>query len=345
MNQDASTCQFLPPQLQRRRRKISLALLAITVLAALTPLIAAAESASDRYPTRPIKLVVPFPPGGATDLLARTLAEALRNSLGQSVVVDNRPGAGGLIGTELVSSAPADGYTLLLTSLNNHIMLPLIQKTRFDPIRDLASVGLAVRANTAVLVSDAVPAKTLHEFVEFSRKNPGKVNYSSSGNGSFGHFFTELFKSQAAIDVVHVPYKGAAPSVMALVSNEVQLLIVAYSVVQPYVEAGQIKVLAQDGSKRSPQLPSVPTMTEAGFPEFQPTFWLGISAPKNTPKEILEKINRTLNATLGSPAFVEVARKNAWTPLPGSPHDMDLMVARDLQQYGESVRKMNIKID
>ncbi|MES2186787.1 MAG: tripartite tricarboxylate transporter substrate binding protein [Pseudomonadota bacterium] len=329
----------------RLRPSATRRLLAAAAVMALMPPALHAQGKADLFPEHPLKLVVPFPPGGATDLLARAVAEGLRGVLDQPVVVDNRGGAGGLIGTELVVAAPADGYTLLLTSLNNHIMMPLIQKTKFNPERDLASVGLAAQANTVVLTSNATPAKTLGQFVDYARHNPGSVNYSSSGNGSFGHFFTELFKSQAHIPVTHVPYKGAAPSVMALVSNEVQLLVVAYSAVQSNAEAGQVRVLAQDGATRSALLPNVPTLAEAGFGNFQPTFWLGVSAPKNTPPAIIAKLNRALNTVLASQAFQETARKSALTPLPGAPAAMDSKVAADLRQYGPVVQKLNIKPD
>jgi len=317
----------------------------VAVAVALAPQLARAQSKGAAYPERPITLIVPFPPGGTTDTLARALAEGLRADLGQPVIIENRSGAGGLIGTDAVKTAPADGHVLLLTSLNNHIMLPLIQKTSFQPERDLASIGLAVQSNTALLVSNAVPSKTLAQFVEYARQNPGRLNYSSSGNGSFGHFFTELFKSQAHIDVAHVPYKGAAPSAMALFSNEVQLLIVGYSAVQSNAEAGQMRVLAQDGDVRSTLLPSVPTFAEAGFPEFRPTFWLGLSAPKGTPPIVIVRLNQAMNAILRSPAFEERARKSGWTPLPGTPADMDKKIASDLSQYGAVVRRLSIKAD
>jgi len=312
---------------------------------AATPSLVGAQARSDSYPERPIKLIVPFPPGGANDALARALAEGIREALGQPVVVDNKQGAGGLIGTEFVKAAVPDGYTLLLTSLNNHVMLPLIQPTQFQPERDLASVGLAVQANTAVLVSNATPARTLKEFVALARQQPDRINYSSSGNGSFGHFFTEVFKAQAEVPITHVPYKGAAPSVMALVSNEVQFLVIAYSAVQSNAEAGQVRVLAQDGERRSPLLPHVPTLAEAGYGNFQPTFWMGLSAPKQTPPAVIAKLNAALNTTLRSAAFEERARKSAWTSTPGTPEMMDRRVANDLKQYGPTVRKLNIKAD
>jgi tripartite-type tricarboxylate transporter receptor subunit TctC len=312
---------------------------------AATPSLVSAQARPDSYPERPIKLIVPFPPGGANDALARALAEGIREALGQPVVVDNKQGAGGLIGTEFVKAAVPDGYTLLLTSLNNHVMLPLIQPTQFQPERDLASVGLAVQANTAVLVSNATPARTLKEFVALARQQPDRINYSSSGNGSFGHFFTEVFKAQAEVPITHVPYKGAAPSVMALVSNEVQFLVIAYSAVQSNAEAGQVRVLAQDGERRSPLLPNVPTLAEAGYGNFQPTFWMGLSAPKQTPPAVIAKLNAALNTTLRSAAFEERARKSAWTSTPGTPEMMDRRIANDLKQYGPTVRKLNIKAD
>lgn len=311
---------------------------------ALTPAFAQ-DPQAESFPQRPIRLFVPFPPAGTTDLLARTLAEGLREVLKQPVIVDNKPGAGGLIGTEFVKASPADGYTLLLTSLNNHIMLPLIQPGSFQPQRDLASVGLAVRANTVLAVSNQTPAKTLKEFVEYSKRNPGRVYYSSSGNGSFAHFFSDVFRVQANAPLVHIPYKGAAPSVLALMSNEVQMLLVAYSALQGQAEAGQVRVLAQDGTTRSSLLPEVPTFAEAGYPSFQPTFWLGISAPRNTPPAIIAKLNRALNAVIATPAFQEKARKSAWTPQPGAPADMDKRVETDLAAYGPVVKRLNIKAD
>jgi tripartite-type tricarboxylate transporter receptor subunit TctC len=328
-----------------RRQLLARVLASAIVIPAATSPVLAQDSQADSFPQRPIRLLVPFPPAGTTDLLARTLAEGMREILKQPVVVDNKPGAGGLIGSEFVKAAPPDGYTLLLTSLNNHIMLPLIQPGTFQPQRDLASVGLAVRANTVLAVSNQMPVKTVKEFVEYAKRNPGRVNYSSSGNGSFAHFFSDVFRVQTNAPLVHVPYKGAAPSVMALVSNEVQMLLVAYSALQGQAEAGQVRILAQDGSARSALLPHVPTFAEAGYPAFQPTFWLGISAPKNTPSAIIAKLNRALNSVIATPGFQEKARKSAWTPIHGTPGDMDKRVDSDLAGYGPVVKRLNIKAD
>ncbi len=325
-------------------QQLCCAWISFTAMAA-TPILGNAQTRTDTFPERPIKLIVPFPPGGTTDILARTLVEGMREALGQPLVVENKQGAGGLIGTEFVKAAAPDGYTLLLTSLHNHVMLPLIQPTQFQPERDLSSIGLAVQANTTVLVSNATPAHSLKEFVELARKQPDRMNYASSGNGSFGHFFTEVFKAQADAPITHVPYKGAAPSVMALVSNEVQFLVIAYSAVQSNAEAGQVRVLAQDGERRSPLLPNVPTLAEAGYGNFQPTFWLGLSAPKNTPQAVIAKLNAAMNTTLRSAAFEERARKSAWTSTPGTPDMMDRRITSDLKQYGPTVRKLNIKAD
>lgn len=329
--------------LQLNRRSVCVAAVFGAMLA--TPVMASAQSQASPFPDRPIRLIVPFTPGAVTDTLARTLVEGMRAALGQPVVVDYKAGAGGLIGTEFVKSAPADGYTLLLTTMSNHIMLPLTQASHFKPESDLSSIGLAVNSSVVAVVSNATPATSLKEFFDAAAKKPGYYNYASAGNGSIAHILTEMLEDQTKTSITHIPYKGSAPALVAVMSNEAQFFIAGYSTVRASAEAGQVRLVAQDGARRSAFLPNVPTFAEAGFPNFQPNFWMGIAAPKQTPPAVVAKLNAALNTTVRSPAFEEAALKYGWVGIPGTPEAMDKRIATDLKQYGAIVRKLNIKAD
>ncbi|RYF46965.1 MAG: tripartite tricarboxylate transporter substrate binding protein, partial [Comamonadaceae bacterium] len=255
--------------------------------------------ASDDYPQRPIRLIVPNPPGGPSDIVGRFLAESMRSELGQPLIVDNRPGAAGLIGTSAVASAPADGYTVLVTSRSNHVIAPLVQQNaQVDPPRDLMPVGLALRAVGLLCTPAKSPWKSLGAFIEQAKAQPGAIFYGSAGIGATNHIAIEQFKALTGIDLVHVPYKGSGPLITGLMAGEVQLALLDFSSAQLGLKNGAIGALAQTSSRRLGSMPDVPTLAESGWARFDPSFWIGLAVPKGTPASVVLRLNKALNAAL-----------------------------------------------
>jgi tripartite-type tricarboxylate transporter receptor subunit TctC len=313
-------------------------------LAAGTALTAGASFAQPAFPDRPVRVIVPNPPGGPTDIIGRLLAENMRAALGQPLVVDNRPGASGLIGTAAVAHAPADGYTVLVTSRSNHTMAPLVQKSaQVDPPRDLAPVGLALRAVGMFVTNSQSKFRSLKEFIAFARSNPGKLNYGSSGVGVLNHISVEQFRALASIDIAHVPYKGTAPIIAGLIGNEVQFAALDFASAQAGMKNGSIVPLAQTGTKRLPSLPDVPTLAETGFGNFDPSFWVGLAVPKNTPADAVQKLNAALNVALAQIRFKAYAQANGWEPVGGPPKALADVIAEDLVALPPLIKRLDIK--
>ncbi len=267
---------------------------AMVVLAAL-PL--AAVQAHAAYPDKPIRLVVPYTPGGVTDLLARAVAKALSERVQQSVIVDNRAGAGGNIGAEVVAKSPADGYTLLMGSAATQaINASLYKRLPYDHIKDFAPITLVAEVPNILVVNPLIPARNVSELIAYGKANPDKLSFGSSGTGGTIHLSGELFKSMAGVKMLHVPYKGSAPAVSDLLAGQINLMF--DSSVAPYVKSGKLRALAVTSAKRSPVLPDVPTMAEAGLPGYEATAWFGILAPAGTPPSIVDKLNKNLVAIL-----------------------------------------------
>lgn len=304
------------------------------------------------FPSRPVRLVVPAPPGGLTDTVGRLLAEAMQADLGQSVVVDNRPGAAGLIGTQAVVEAPADGTTVLVTSTSNHVLAPLTQSSaRVDPPRDLQPVGLALRTVGVLVMSTGVQVGlqaqssasfTLAQFIALARSRPGQFNYASSGIGSANHVLTERFKALAAIDMVHVPYRGGAPLMTALMAGEVQFALLDFGTAEAALRAGKARALAQSGERRHPALSHVPTLAEAGFKDYDPSFWIGLAVPKSTPATVVDRLNASLNKALAQTAFKARAQALGWTLVGGGPQVLAETVARDVAAYRGTVSGLKL---
>ena len=253
---------------------------------------------ADDYPSRPIRVVVPFSPGGAVDGPMRLIAQALQKRLGQPVVVENKPGAGATIGSDVVAKAPPDGYTLLLASQTNAISATLYSKLPFDPIGDFTPVTLIGREPGVVVVNPAVPAKTLQEFIAYVKANPGKVDYASSGNGSGQHLFAALLASKTGMKMNHVPYRGSGQATTDLLSGVVAMAIPGTAGMVGHIRDGKLRALAVTGAARSPQLPDVPTVIESGVPGYEAYVWMGLLAPKGTPPAIVERLNREVVAVL-----------------------------------------------
>ena len=268
-------------------------------LAALALLSVATLAHADEYPTRPIRIVVPFSPGGAVDGPTRLIAQELGKRLGQSVVVENKPGAGATIGTDVVAKAAPDGYTLLLASQTNAISATLYRRLPFDPIEDFTPITLIGREPGVVVVHPSVPAKTLQEFIAYVKAHPGKVDYASSGNGSGQHLFAALLASKTGMKMNHVPYRGSAQATTDLLSGVVAMAIPGTAGMVGHIKSGKLRALAVTGAKRSPQLPGVPTVIESGVPDYEAYVWMGLLAPRGTPAPIVERLQREVVAVLG----------------------------------------------
>jgi tripartite-type tricarboxylate transporter receptor subunit TctC len=295
------------------------------------------------YPARPVRLVAPFPPGGSIDLTARLIGQWLTDRLGQQVVIENRPGAGGNVGSDAALSSPADGYTLLLCSVANAISATLYDKLNYN-FRDVAAIAGISRAPNVMVVHPSVPAKTVPEFIAYAKANPGKVNMASSGVGTSIHLSGELFKMMTGVAMQHVPYRGSAPMLTDLLSGQVQVAFDNLQPSMPHIKAGTLRALGVTTASRSEALPDLPTIGDfvAGY---EASTWNGVCAPKNTPVDIVEKLNREINAGLGDPALkARLAEMGAWV-LPGSPADGAKLIADEVEKWGKVIRAGNIKAE
>jgi len=314
-------------------------------MAAIGPLRHALAAAADEaFPQRPIKLVVPNPPGGPSDIVGRFLAESMRAELGQPLVIDNRPGAAGLIGTGVVAAAPADGYTVLVTSRSNHVIAPLVQQGgQVDPPRDLAPVGLALRAVGLLCTPAKSPWKTLGEFIAQAKAQPGKLFYGSAGIGATNHIAIEQFKALAGIDIVHVPYKGSGPLITGLMAGEVQLALLDFSSAQAALKGGSIAALAQTASHRLGSMAQVPTLAESGFARFDPSFWIGLAVPRATPAPVIARLNKALNTALADTQMKARAQVNGWELAGGAPQVLEATIRQDMNDFPPLVKRLDLK--
>ncbi|GAA5233907.1 Bug family tripartite tricarboxylate transporter substrate binding protein [Verticiella sediminum] len=295
------------------------------------------------YPDRAVKIIVPFAPGGATDYIARVIAEKLGARLGQPFVVENRAGAGGVVGTEAALRSPADGYTLLIAS-RSYTANPAIIKVKFDPVRDVVPIVNMVIAPSVFLVSKDTPANSLGELVAYAKGNPGKLFYASQGTGSITHISTEAFLASTGIKMEHVPYKGVGPALTALAAGEAQVLVTDPGASQPLVTAGKVKLLAVSGDQRLAQYPEVPTAVEQGFPQFGSYgSWQGLFAPAGTPAEAVDILNKTVNEILQTPEMSELLADRFAMPIGGSSADFAASVKADIRYYGDIARKLGIE--
>ena len=291
---------------------------------------------------RSVRFVAPAAAGGISDTVGRLLAEGMAGPLGQPIVVENRAGAGGLIGTQAVVHAPADGRTVLVTSLSSQVMAPLLQKAGFDPEADLQAVGLAVRMVGLLLVHRDVPARTLKEFIALARQPGRRLAYASAGQGSANHIGVEQFKALTGSELLHVPYKGGAPAVTALMAGEVQFSLLDFNTAQLALKGGQARALAQTGARRHVALPDIPTLAEAGLPGFDPGFWVGLAVPRGTPAAAIGPLNAALQRALDTTAFKARAQANGWVPAGGPPEVLARQVHQDLAAYRPVVQQVGL---
>jgi tripartite-type tricarboxylate transporter receptor subunit TctC len=299
---------------------------------------------ADTYPSRPVHLIVGFPPGGPTDIFARLIGQWLSERLGQQFVIDNRAGAGGNIGTEAVVNAPPDGYTLLLVLGSNAYNAALYDNLNFNFIRDITPVAGIVQVPSLMEVNPSFPAKTVPEFIAYAKANPGKINMASAGNGAPSHVFGELFKRMAGIDIVHVPYRGAAPALTGLLGGQVQVIFDAMPSSIGYIRVGKLRALAVTTATRSPVLPDVPTVSDF-VRGYEASTWFGIGAPKNTSPEIVNRLNVEINAGLADPTFKARLADLGGTMLPGSPADFGKLIADETEKWGKVIRAAHIKVE
>jgi tripartite-type tricarboxylate transporter receptor subunit TctC len=296
------------------------------------------------YPSRPVRIIVPFAAAGAFDIMARLIGQWLSERLGQPFVIENRPGAGTNIGTETVVKAPPDGYTLLLAGTPNAINATLYEKLNFNFIRDIASVAGISRAPLVMAVHPSVPAKTVPEFIAYAQANPGKINMASAGIGAPSHVSGELFKMMAGVNLVHVPYRGAGPALVDLLAGQVQVGFPSMPSSIEYVRAGKLRALAVTSATRSDALPDIPTVGEF-LPGYEASASYGIGAPKGTPVEIIDMLNKEINAALGDPKMKARFADLGGTPLLGSAADFGKLIAEETEKWGKVIRAANIKPD
>jgi tripartite-type tricarboxylate transporter receptor subunit TctC len=320
-------------------------LLAASMAASLA--LAAAPAAAQAYPSRPVKIVTPFGPGGPTEFILRLLADRLTGALGQPFVIENRPGgAGGTVGAKSVASADADGYTLLFSSPGPLVTAAAVYKNLdYDPIKSFAPIAMVIYAPQMVVVHPSLPAATLPELVDYAKRNPGKITFGSSGYGTQPHMLGEMFKLAAGIDIVHVPYRGAGQSVSDLLAGQTQMIFETTAILLPHVQGGRLRALAVATAERSPLLPDVPTATECGYPTLIASYWSGLLAPAGTPAAIVGKLNGAINDILKSPeAQTGLARLNAEARI-GSPQDFAAFIAAETPRWAKIAHETGVKID
>ena len=302
-----------------------------------------------RYPNRPIRLVVPFPPGGSTDILARALATELTQSLGQPIVVENLPGAGGSIGAERVARSVPDGYTLLMGHIGTlAVNVSLYPKLGYDPIRSFAPVAWVARVPNLLVVNSSLPVADFKEFIAFAKERPGQLNYASGGNGSAAHTTTEYLKQQTRISMVHLPYRGTAPAVTDLIAGQTQVMFTGVPALLAHVRSGKLRPLAVSSPQRLPQLPEVPTVAESGLPgtrSFEADQWYGVVAPAGTPPEIVMQLNAQINRALNAAGVQERLATEGARPMPTTPAEFARLIENEIKRWEPVVRRAGIKAD
>ncbi|HEY2527649.1 MAG TPA: tripartite tricarboxylate transporter substrate binding protein [Xanthobacteraceae bacterium] len=305
-----------------------------------------ADAQMRTYPTRPIKVVVPFPPGGPTDGMARIISERLGAVLGQPIVVENRGGAGGSIGGKFVAESPPDGYTVLMTPGGALTTGPAVNPNiGYDPVKVFVSVGELIETPLIISVSPSLPATSMAEVLTYAKAHPGKIKWGSQGFGTAPHLLAEMFKLEAGVNILHVPYRGTGPLLNAILANEVQIIADPSTTSLPYIQDGKLRPVAIAGNVRDPKLPDVPTVVEAGFPRLQSPFWLAVVAPAATPRDIVDKLNGAFRQALAAPETRSRLDALGAEIKIGTPEDLDKMLARERAQWSAIVKAANIRME
>lgn len=308
---------------------------------------AASAALAQSYPTKPLKLIVPFPPGGAVDVYARIVQPALAETLGQPIIIENKTGASGMIGAESVAKAPADGYTILVGNVATLAMnVGIYKKMPYDPVKDFAPVMQTVMVNYALVVNPAVPARGVKELVAYAKANPGKLSYGSSGSGSAQHMAAELFKAQTGTDITHVPYKGTGALVGDLIAGHVSMAIADQASMMPQVKAGKLRALGVGGLKRSAEYPEIPTIAESGnLAGFEAVAWQGIAVPVATPPEIVKRLNEAFAKAQDNPAIREKLVAAGLTPVGGTPDEFGRYIRAEIAKWSKVAKDIGATVD
>jgi tripartite-type tricarboxylate transporter receptor subunit TctC len=304
------------------------------------------NAGAQEYPTKPIRLVITYPPGGNTDLVGRALAQKLGEFMGQQVVVDNRGGAGGVLGSMITAQSAPDGYTIMLGTSAGMVINPLLsRKLTYDPVRDFAPVSMVVIVPQLLVINPQLPVKNVRELIAFAKAKPGYLNAGSSGVGTPNHFGTELLKWLAGVDIVHVPYKGGAPALTDLLGGQIQMAFSSVPAVLPHIKAGRLVALGVGSAKRSPALPNIPTIAEAGVPGYEYTTWYGIFAPAKTPRTLIARLNTEIVKAMETPDIKDRFTALGGDPDPGTPEELRAYMANESAKWAKIIKAANIRIE
>jgi tripartite-type tricarboxylate transporter receptor subunit TctC len=314
-------------------------------VAALLLLAAAHGASAQAWPAKPVKLVVPFPAGGPTDVLSRAMADKLGIALGQPVVIENKPGAGGAIGADFVAKSAPDGYTLVMATTSTHSIGPYLAKLPYDPQKDFTPIVWVGNATNILVVPPSLGVNSVQELIVLAKKDPGKLNYATSGVGTVVHLTTEYFASEAGVKLTHVPYKGVQLSIPDLLSGQVSMLFDNIMTAQSHIKSGKLKALAISSPKRSPLVPDVPTMSEAGLIGFESVTWFGVFGPAGTPKAVVERLNMEVNKVLADPAIRERFATLGFEPAGGTPAEFAAVVQRDAAKWSKVIKDANVRAE
>ncbi|MFM8920473.1 MAG: Bug family tripartite tricarboxylate transporter substrate binding protein [Limnohabitans sp.] len=323
---------------------IATTLLALT--ASLTASLSVAQTAASNYPQKPIRMIVPFTPGGSTDILARSIGQELSKAWGQSVIIENIPGAGGSIGADKAAKSPADGYTLLMGHIGTLAVNPsLYPKLPYNPVKDFAPVAWVARVPNVLVVNPNVPAKNVQELVALAKSKPGQLSYGSGGNGSAANLATEYFKMQTETAILHIPYRGTAPAVTDLMGGQIQMLFTGAPAVMGQVKSGQLRALAVSSPKRLDALPDLPTVAEAGYKNFEADQWYGVVAPAGTPRDIVLKLNQQINLALNSAELKKRLTTEGAVATPETPEAFGKLIAQEIDRWRPVITSGRVKAD
>ena len=311
---------------------------------ATTAFALAALAGAQTFPSKPIRLISPYAAGGANDIVCRVIAEKLSEVMGQTVLVDNKPGAGSMVGSNILVKAPADGYTIMMADIAHGANPALRKSMPYDTLKDFTPVVLVAELPTVLLVNPSVPANSIAELVAYAKRNPGKLNYSSSGFGSTNHLAAEVFKDELGLDIVHVPYQGGGEAMNALLGGQVQMLFITLPASLPHIKAGKVRALALTGARRMDSLPDVPTVAETVLPGFDINLWIGVVAPAGTPPAVVDRINADFNKVLAMPSVKERITALGANIAGGTPAQFDAFIRRELQRWAKTI-KPEMRVD
>jgi len=304
------------------------------------------NAGAQEYPTKPIRLVITYPPGGNTDLVGRALALKLGEFMGQQVVVDNRGGAGGVLGSMITAQSAPDGYTIMLGTSAGMVINPLLsRKLTYDPVRDFAPISMVVIVPQLLVINPQLPVKNVRELIAFAKAKPGYLNAGSSGVGTPNHFGTELLKWLAGVDIVHVPYKGGAPALTDLLGGQIQMAFSSVPAVLPHIKAGRLVALGVGSAKRSPALPNIPTIAEAGVPGYEYTTWYGVFAPAKTPRTLITRLNAEIVKAMETPDIKDRFTALGGDPDPGTPEELRAYMANESAKWAKIIKAANIRVE